>query len=298
MPEYLLGRRTPETFEHVVKYPFAAAAPFELEMELGLPAWHQDHNQNGWNGCVGWSGSMMMSILNGGVRYDETWLWNNAKANDEWADTNPGDNNGTSVNAACKVLKAQGHVLRGQPAPSLNEGISEYRWARNADEVRAGLSARIPVDIGVNWYQAFDNAETINGEYWIGRGSSWGVVRGGHAVCLYAGSDARQAVKIKNSWPGYPEVWLPYASLNRLLGEYGEALIVTDRGGAQPGPLPPSPEGRFFTTARSWIFHRRGHRGLQPTRWFQTWWQAYAAGLRPCGLCRPSMWGARDDDDR
>jgi len=42
-----------------------------------------------------------------------------------------------------------------------------------------------PVVIGVNWYTGFDKpVQDANGRYWIGRGTDWGRVRGGHAVCL------------------------------------------------------------------------------------------------------------------
>jgi hypothetical protein len=48
-----------------------------------------------------------------------------------------------------------------------------------------------PVVLGVNWYQAFDRPqEDAEGlpfgrtAYWIGRGTDWGRVRGGHAVVL------------------------------------------------------------------------------------------------------------------
>jgi hypothetical protein len=35
---------------------------------------------------------------------------------------------------------------------------------------------------------------------------------------------------VKNSWGrAYPLVWLPYAAMERLLKEDGEATLVTDR---------------------------------------------------------------------
>lgn len=41
-----------------------------------------------------------------------------------------------------------------------------------------------PVVIGIPWYASFDIPEYANGAYWIARGTSWGSLRGGHAVCL------------------------------------------------------------------------------------------------------------------
>ena len=40
-----------------------------------------------------------------------------------------------------------------------------------------------PLVLGINWYSAFDSPELVSGSYWIGRGSSWGRIRGGHAIC-------------------------------------------------------------------------------------------------------------------
>jgi hypothetical protein len=47
------------------------------------------------------------------------------------------------------------------------------------------VPTRVPVTIGVNWYQAFDNPQKDEkGHYWIGRTSNLGRLRGGHCVCL------------------------------------------------------------------------------------------------------------------
>lgn len=72
-----------------------------------LSAWWIFFNQGMQGSCVGHGSSRMMTLLNR-VRYDSRWLWDRAKEIDEWPDTNPGDDNGTSVNAAMKILKALG----------------------------------------------------------------------------------------------------------------------------------------------------------------------------------------------
>lgn len=45
-----------------------------------------------------------------------------------------------------------------------------------------------PVVLGINWYQSFFEPEelTVNGrkQYWIGRGTDWGSVAGGHAIAV------------------------------------------------------------------------------------------------------------------
>jgi hypothetical protein len=151
---------------------------------------------------------------------------------DEWPDTNPGDNNGTSVRAAMDVLRKIGHVriYRDKPIePSLVEGISENRWATSVDQIRTAISQGIPVTLGINWYSNFDEPVKKDGSYWIGLGKL-GEVRGGHAVCIYRASDRLQAVGIVNNWGvQYPLTLMPYKILERLLEEYGEATLVTDR---------------------------------------------------------------------
>lgn len=66
-------------------------------------------------------------------------------------------------------------------------------WAPPADrshELRYALTTAMPatacpVVIGVNWYTAFDRpTKDSAGIYWIGREASWGMLRGGHCVCL------------------------------------------------------------------------------------------------------------------
>lgn len=242
-----LGRRIPEDWTHVEKYPLRLASITPVVNKvLRLPSFHKDWDQGSEGACVGFGTSMMLSIINEGEartaatlpythRYDPWWLWNEAKKIDEWADTNPGDSNGTSVRAACDVLREQGHmrVIRGANKPvSLQEGISENRWATTTDEIRTCIGRGVAVSIGVNWYSAFDNPEFYNNSWWIARAGSLGTVRGGHCVCVYGASDSRQAFRVKNSWGGsYPLVWMPYTVMGRLLNEYGEATLVTDRLG-------------------------------------------------------------------
>lgn len=228
-----LGRRIPTDFDHVAKYPFSAlmdTTVATVEKRLKLPHWHWQHDQGREGACVGYGSSMMMSIMNHNHKYDCRWLWNEAKKIDEWSDTNPGDDNGTSVRAACDVLRVQGHVRVRQSLPALEEGISANRWALTVDEIRTAISQGIPCSIGVNWYSNFDSpVKTNKVDYFIGRGDL-GDIRGGHCLCIYGASDRRQAFRLKNSWGrSYPLVWLPYETMQRLIDEQGEATLVTDR---------------------------------------------------------------------
>lgn len=227
-----LGRRTPTDWQHVEKYPMRAvmrSSVATVNNTLKLPGWHWSHDQGHEGSCIGHGSSMMMSLLNG-RRYNPLWLWDRSKEIDEWADTNPGDDNGTSVRASCDVLRDQGHVrvYAGQDRPvALKEGISENRWATTVDEMRSALAQSIPVSIGVNWYTRFDSPE---GGWMARKGDDLGTIRGGHCLCVYGASDRYQAFRAKNSWGrSYPLVWLPYEIMERLLNEDGEASLVVDR---------------------------------------------------------------------
>ena len=233
--ELPLGRLEPTDWIHVVRYPLTAAAidaaPTTAERVLPLPRYRVVYDQGREGACVAFASSWLMSIFNR-RRYDPIWLWNRAKEVDEWPQTNPGDGKGTSVRAAMDVLRGQGHcrVYRGATQPcTQRDGILENRWATTVDGVRASIAGGTPVVLGVNWYVNFDRPVQKGIDWWIGEGDL-GVRRGGHAVCLYRVSDRRQAVGLVNNWgTRYPLPWLPYATLDRLLREYGEATLVTDR---------------------------------------------------------------------
>ena len=229
-----LGRRVPSDWKHREKYPYSAVAPrtvTRVEKTLPLPRYRADYNQESEGACVGFAGSWMMSILNRRF-YHARWLWNEAKKIDEWTYTNPGDNSGTSVRAAMDILRKTGHSRRFAGKflpPALPEGIQENRWATSVDEIRTAISKGNPVTFGINWYVNFDTPKRRGNFWWIGEGEL-GRVRGGHAVCIYGAADSMDAVAIVNNWgTTYPLVRMPYATVERLLEEEGEATLVTDR---------------------------------------------------------------------
>lgn len=229
-----LGRRVPEDFRHVEKFPLRALGPSipqTAERIIALPTpWREFYDQGREGACVGFAASQLMSLMNR-RRYDARWLWDRAKERDDWPDTNPGDDNGTSVRAAMEVLLLTGHcpVARGRTLPAdTREGISVFRWAQSVDEVRWALADGTPVVVGSNWYAGFDRPALVRGEWWLN--APLGPVRGGHAFLLEAVSDRRQAVRTPNSWGArHPRCWLSYETLGRLLREDGEIALVTDR---------------------------------------------------------------------
>lgn len=227
-----LGRRIPSNFNHVEKYPLTAAtlpkkaAPVVAGVNwytgfdspkkdkdgkwwvgkdskniggirgghcVCLPhadsepsSWYTYYNQGSEGACVGFGSSRVMSLLNRKM-YEPRWLWNEAKKIDEWDDTNPGDNEGTSVRAAMDVLRLQGHVRKGKTMAELKEGIEANRWATTVDQL----------------------FEVLQNEQYKKLG----------------------AIPFFNSWgKDYPrKVWMPCETWDRLMKEYGEMTMITDR---------------------------------------------------------------------
>lgn len=150
-------------------------------------AWYHFYNQGSLGACVGFSMSRAMTQFHKAL-FDAVWLWDRAKETDEWDDTNPGDNEGTSVDAAARVLRDRGHVLWGhreerQPNPAFRVG--EYRWATSAQQIIDALDSPLYAQLG--------------------------------------------GVPLLNSWgEDYPRVvWLDLVVLDRLLGEAGEACVLS-----------------------------------------------------------------------
>lgn len=160
--------------------------------------WWDFYDQGAEGACVGFGWSRCMSIFNQEL-YAARWLWDRAKEGDEWPDTNPGDDNGTSVRSGGDVLAKAGHVdwkkefadddytQRGDYSPGADNGLKRFRWARSVDDV--------------------------------------------HKVLGNESADAHGAVPVLNSWGrGYPHrVWMPDDVLERLMKEEGEIAVPSDR---------------------------------------------------------------------
>lgn len=229
------GRRVPSDWVHVERYPLRAAkVPKKVENLIDGMHWRRKvvYDQGAEGACVGFSLSWAMTLLNSPVHdshmYHAPWLYNEAQLVDEWNDTPPAE--GTSLRAGFDVLRAKGHMLRETTVAVLEEGVETNTWATTVDEVRAAIGAGVPCVLGTHWYTDFDMPIKVGGHWWIGRAATLGVVRGGHAICIYGASDKRQAVRLVNTWGlSYPNVWMPYRVLERLLGEDGECAVPVDR---------------------------------------------------------------------
>jgi hypothetical protein len=168
-----------------------------------LMSWWDFYDQGQEGACVGFGVSRMMSLLNR-KRYFGRWLWDHAKMRDEWTDTNPGDDNGTSVRAGLEVLRAAGHVPWRPVYGPLNEEALSASEVAERDKI-TGLP-----DEGIaafRWVASIDDLLEVLG---------------------YQGL---QYVDLLNSWGrGYPHLTrMPVEVVDRLWREDGEIGVVTDR---------------------------------------------------------------------
>lgn len=163
-------------------------------------SWWEFYDQGAEGACVGFGMSRMMSHLNR-KRYFARWLWDWAKATDEWPETNPGDDDGTSLHAAADILRLRGHVPWKASYSSLNDEPSDFAQRDQIEPV---------------------SQEGIASVLWA---------TGASAVIEALGYQNVGYVDVLNSWgTSYPHlVRMPVEVLDRLIREDGEAAVVVDR---------------------------------------------------------------------
>ena len=137
-------------------------------------------------------------------------VYHEAQTIDEW----PGENyDGTSVRAGAKVLQRRGK-------------ISEYRWARNVDEIATTILTKSPVVVGTNWHEAmfYPNAKGVV--------VAAGPVVGGHAYLLNGVNTRTKMFRIKNSWGRSwgknGHAYIRFSDMANLLAADGEACIAIE----------------------------------------------------------------------
>lgn len=149
-----------------------------------------------------------------GVRYSETIIrqvYTKATHHDTIKGAWPTKDTGSTVLAAMKALKFMGFT-------------KGYRWCFSLDDVLKTLSTIGPVEVGIHWYEGFDQPDA-SGLIQFG-GSS----RGGHAFELLGVDVDQQRVWGINSWGRdyglQGRFAISWKDLDRLLHEEGEAATV------------------------------------------------------------------------
>ena len=133
-------------------------------------------------------------------------IYLDAQRVDEW----PGEGyEGTSVLAGAKVVQGRGH-------------FTEYRWARDVDELRMAIGYAGPAVLGVDWHEGM--IDPADG--WI---YPEGAIVGGHAILCYAVNIRGGYFRVWNSWGASwgegGSAKLSFESMQQLLTENGEACI-------------------------------------------------------------------------
>lgn len=159
------------------------------------------YDQGSEGACVGFGTSQMLSIFNQKF-YFARWLWDRAKEIDYWPETNPGDDEGTSVKAGLDIIRNKGHIVWSSNYTTMNTDGQGSDWVPR--------SQLTPV-----------YAEGIAANRWITS------IGDGLNVLGYGDRDY---VDIMNSWGlDYPRlVRMPATTLERLWNEDGEIAVPTD----------------------------------------------------------------------
>jgi hypothetical protein len=130
--------------------------------------------------CVGFGTARAASLIERRL-FNPWWMWDHAKMVDEWGDTNPGDDNGTSVHAAFDVWRTRGFARyarnqanmsveeRDALAPDSSFRLRENRWATSVDEVLTVLNMPRATKLGAvpmlnSWNGDFPHIAWIPGE--------------------------------------------------------------------------------------------------------------------------------------
>jgi len=224
-----------------------------VEVELPLPNQLVLRYVQTEGSCTGAAGSWLSSINNypdeGTVEYDFRWIYKKGQEID--GDPRTGYDNkgnyheGGYVWAVMDVLRKIGHrkIINGVVLPpDINEGIESYYWCTNVDQIRTAFSlaqtkpekkARAVV-FGTKWYKKFMEFDWVDGEPVVKDIRWWDFALGGHAYCIRACSDKRQAVLIRNSWGPYwgnyyGEAWMLYKTIEKLQKDRGEFVVAIDK---------------------------------------------------------------------
>lgn len=214
-----------------IRYKYLEETVKSVEKEIPVPDEFVEYYDQGSDGaCVGFAGSKLMSLKNGYQLYNPKKLWQMAKEFDGIKDTVFGDSEGTTVDGAMRVLKKIGHVKKDTETWDINQGILTYKWVSTVDGFRTAIANGNPVQFGINWYENFNTPVLKNGQYWIGLSKNLGSIVGGHSILGVSAFDSLDAGELDNTWGrSYPRVKIPYELLQRLMNEYGEAGLITDR---------------------------------------------------------------------
>lgn len=199
------------------------------------------------------------------------------------------ENLALAIYSAAEVIDGDGPCPpndRGSSGPSAakaarNMGlISGYLHCFSLAGVLDALETG-PVGIGCNWYDSMDSPDS-SGLVIISPGAQ---VRGGHEFLCRGKDVTGQLLRFDNSWgTGWGDqgsFTMGYATLERLLGEQGDATVSLPAGQPAPVPVPPAPPGpgpdtdpadvALAAAVRPWARHRHPGSDEHAAAALKTW---------------------------
>lgn len=154
----------------------------------------------------------------------------------------------------------------------------------------------VPVVLGINWYEGFDSPVRKDNRWYIGLGSDWGGIRGGHAICVEHGwkGDVWQwrlfYNQTRNSCVGFSESRM-MSLLNRVKYDadwlYDEALKVDEWPGEADEGTSLRAGGNVLVNQGHRKWHAEGDEpeaqadGISVYRWAQSVAEVHAALKNP-----------------
>lgn len=192
-------------------------------------------------------------------------LYSDATVIDEWEGSYPPDDTGSSGLAIAKVLKGRGW-------------ISGYQHTFTFDDMKAALQNG-PVLLGINWYNNFYDP-SYDGELTVASDDS---VAGGHEIVVDEIDVENKRIWITNSWGENWGVdgraWFSWETMERLLHEDGDVVVLVpiDQPAPQPTPSEPTDEAAsvadeaLWEAVKVWANSRRYGENRKATKAVKEW---------------------------
>ena len=190
-----------------------------LSTQFWLPTNTDALNQGPLGACTGYSTAQCLNSAPFNDKFGDTEaknLYHLATLNDEFADTWPPIDCGSSTLGAMKAAKSLGY-------------ISSYTHCFNLDDVIHGLQTG-PGIAGIDWYEGFDDPDPVTGMV-----EAKGNVRGGHEVTIQGCSLEECWIDFRTSWG--PDFGLTYKKVNgifRMTFTQAQAILFTNGDVAFP----------------------------------------------------------------
>lgn len=194
-------------------------------------------------------------------------IYSDATKIDPFTGTYPPTDTGSNGLSVAKVLKSRGW-------------ISGYKHIFSSHDLKGALQEG-PVMLGINWYSSFYHPES-DGQLVIKPGAS---VSGGHEILIDEIDMENERYWITNSWGrGWGEegrAYFTFETMDRLLREDGDLVVLVPITEPAPEPTPSEPEvveedtdlvdEALWNVAKHWIFQRHPRKDIFVAKALYDW---------------------------